>query len=131
MPSSFSSSFFLACSHHSLGTFLVSGNTKYSWLILYFLHPAVKSDFPSRNNGYFHWKKVFKNCVCSLLLIFLVRQAQELREISCTYIKTRQLISPVQDQRVQPHLSLFRILVVFSNNEKPGKIIEEMCAYFS
>ena len=72
-----------------------------------------------------------KNCVCSLLLIFLMRQPQELREISCTYIKIRQLISPVQDQRVQPHLSLFRILVVFSNNEKPGKIIEEMCAYFS
>lgn len=83
--------FFLACSHHSLGTFLVSGNTKYSQLILYFLHPAVKADFPSRNNGYFHWRKVFKNYVCSLLLIFLMGQTQELREISHMYIKRREI----------------------------------------
>lgn len=72
--------FLLACSHHSLGTFL------------YFLHPAVKSDFPSRNNGYFHWRKVFKTNVCSLLLIFLMGQTQELREISRMYIKTRQRV---------------------------------------
>ena len=84
--------FLLACSHHSLDTFLVSGNTKYSQLILYFLHPAVKSDFLSRNNGYFHWRKVFKNYVCSLLLIFLMGQTQELREISRMYIKTRRRV---------------------------------------
>lgn len=82
--------FFKSCSHHSLGTFLVSGNTKYSQLILYFLHSAVESDFPSRNNGYFHWRKVFKNYVRSLLLVFLMGQTQELREISRMYTKTRQ-----------------------------------------